>query len=264
MFESVKSVMVPFLIVATCFVVSEMIVSFRLKQGLYSLKDALCNLVIFVGGRLSQPLFLTYIYWALQSIEKFQIFNIPDTAWSTAIVFVLTDFLYYWEHRASHSLAPLWLFHEVHHSSKYFNLTTSFRLSWLGRLTAPIFFGPLVFLGFKPEQLVLFFTANLFFQFFLHTKMVPKLGILEGVFNTPSAHRVHHARNPIYLDKNFGGILMLWDRMFGTYQSESESPQFGVTGNFESDNPLTVQFHKMPGYIWLVKRLTRNGNLLLR
>lgn len=256
MFESTKAVMVPFLIVAICFVAVEMFVSLVLKKELYNRKDALCNLLILAGGRLSQPLFIAYIYWALKSIEKVQIFTIPESVWTTAIAFVLTDFLYYWEHRASHNLAPLWLFHEVHHSSKFFNFATSFRLSWLGRLTAPIFFCPLVFFGFKPDQLVLFFTANLFFQFFLHTKTVPKLGVLEGIFNTPSAHRVHHARNPIYLDKNFGGILIVWDRLFGTYQAETETPQFGVTGNFESNNPLTVQFHKIPGYAWIIKKLS--------
>ncbi|MBK7840902.1 MAG: sterol desaturase family protein [Candidatus Obscuribacter sp.] len=90
--------------------------------------------------------------------------------------------------------------------------------------------------------------TNLIYQFFLHTKIIGKLGAVEGWINTPSAHRVHHGRNELYLDKNFGGILMIWDRLFGTYQAETEVPEYGILGKFESNNPFTVQLHKVPGY----------------
>lgn len=254
MFESIKSMSGPFLIVAVLFVVIEMLAAAKGGKSVYKQRDTLCNLAILLVGRLSMPLFAGYIYYTVKFFEPYHIFAIPQNIGTTILAVVVTDLVYYLEHRASHKLALLWFFHEVHHSSRNFNYTTSFRLHWLGRLTAPILFAPLVVLGFKSEQVVVFFIANLFYQFFLHTRMVGKLGILEGVFNTPSAHRVHHGRNQVYIDKNFGGILMIWDRLFGTYQSEIEEVEYGVLGDFESNNPLVVQFHNLPGYV-LFKRL---------
>jgi len=257
MFETIKELGSIFLPVAAVFVLLEWSISGRRKKGLYSLRDTLCNLGILAIGKLSQPILIAYVYGSLKSLESFALFKIPDSTWTIALAFVLTDFCYYWEHRFSHNFSPLWILHETHHSSKHFNFSTSFRLPWLGRLVAPIFFGPLVIFGFRPEQLVLFFTINLLYQFFLHTKLVPKLGVLEGIFNTPSAHRVHHARNTIYLDKNFGGVLMIWDRLFGTYQAETEQPAFGVRSNFSSNNPFAVQFHYFPFYPWITGKLSR-------
>jgi sterol desaturase/sphingolipid hydroxylase (fatty acid hydroxylase superfamily) len=254
MFENVNELGLAFLAVATVFVLLEWAISSRRKNNLYSQKDTFCNLATLVIGRLSQPLFIAYVYGSLKFLQSLALFKIPDSEWTTVVAFVLTDFFYYWEHRFSHSWKPLWVLHETHHSSTHFNFTTSFRLPWLGRLVAPIFFGPMVIFGFKPEQLVLFFSLNLMYQFFLHTKLIAKLGVLEGIFNTPSAHRVHHGRNAMYLDKNFGGVLMIWDRVFGTYQAEIEQPEFGLRSNFLSNNPFVVQFHSFPMYGWVIGR----------
>jgi len=253
MFEESKALAVPLLIVTLTCVAIEMAISIKRGLNLYNRKDTLCNLSILLVSRISQPLFLGYIYGTLRLVEAMRPYEIPDNTVSTVGALILTDFAYYWEHRMSHKLKPLWFFHEVHHSSKNFNLSTSFRLHWLGRLLAPIIFTPLVLMGFRAEQVFLFFIINLFYQFFLHTKLIGQLGVLEGIINTPSAHRVHHARNQIYIDKNFGGILMIWDRIFSTYQPESVAPKFGILGRFESNNPFTVQFHQVPYYAQLAR-----------
>lgn len=248
MFEETRALAVPILVITLSCVAVELLISLKRDLKLYQLKDTLCNLFILIVNRLSQPLLLGYTYAALTMVEGLRPNVLPaDVLW-TVIALLLTDFAYYWEHRVSHTFKPLWLLHEVHHSSKQFNFSTSFRLPWLGRLIGPVIFTPLILIGFRAEQILLFFIVNLFYQFFLHTKLIGKLGPLEGVFNTPSAHRVHHASNPEYIDKNFGGILMVWDRLFGTYAAETVSPVFGVKGTFESNNPFTVQFHKFPFY----------------
>ncbi|CAN5555231.1 sterol desaturase family protein [soil metagenome] len=248
MFEDAQALLIPTLFVFSTFILLEFVISRAKGVSLYDGKDVLCNLGIFIGARISQPLFLGYTFYCLKFLESNQLWAIPNTLATTIVAVLLTDLAYYWEHRFSHTTRFLWFFHEVHHSSRSYNLTTSFRLHWLGRLVAPLIFAPLILLGFSANQVVLFLIANLIYQFFLHTKLVDKLGWLEGIVNTPSAHRVHHARNKIYLDKNFGGILMVWDRLFGTYQAETEEAEFGVLGKFRSNNPFNVQFHKVPGY----------------
>lgn len=245
MFDSIKSMSGWFLCITAIFIVWEIAYSLRQRRDLYNRQDTLCNLAILAGGRLSMPLFSGYIYFCVKFFEPYHIFAIPQNVWTTVLAVVLTDLFYYFEHRLSHVWSPLWFFHEVHHSSTRFNLTTSFRLHWFGRIVAPLIFAPLVVLGFKSEQVVVFFIANLFYQFFLHTQAVGKLGMLEGIINTPSAHRVHHGRNQIYIDRNFGGILMIWDRLFGTYQSEVEDVEYGVLGGVASNNPLVVQFYRL-------------------
>lgn len=253
MFEESRALAVPILVITLTCVAIELAISMKRGLNLYNRKDTLCNLFILLVSRISQPLFLGYIYGTLRLVEALRPYEIPDTTVSTVGALILTDFAYYWEHRLSHKVKPLWFFHEVHHSSKNFNLSTSFRLHWFGRLIAPMIFAPLVLVGFRADQVFLFFIINLFYQFFLHTKLIGNLGGLEGIINTPSAHRVHHARNLIYIDKNFGGILMIWDRIFSTYQPETIAPKFGILGRFESNNPFTVQFHQLPYYAEIAK-----------
>ena len=249
-----------FLAIAFLCVCVEIAVSLWKKKQTHTLKDSLCNLGILAIGRLSQPLFTIYVLVCLKGIESIAPVHLPQNTSTTLAAIVLTDFIYYWQHRFSHTNRWLWFFHEVHHSSKYFNFTTSFRLHWLGKSLAPIFFAPLILAGFAPEQVGLFFIFNLFYQFFLHTQLIGKIPLAEGFLNTPSAHRVHHARNRDYFNKNFGGILMIWDRMFGTYQAEFEAPKFGTLGRFESNNPFTVQFHKLKIYSRMAKFLASKNS----
>jgi sterol desaturase/sphingolipid hydroxylase (fatty acid hydroxylase superfamily) len=170
---------------------------------------------------------------------------IPSAWWSIPLLFLLQDFLYYLFHRAHHRVRWMWCSHVVHHSSERLNLSTAFRQS----LTYPLsgmwlFWLPLAWLGFHPDWVILVVGLNLAFQFFVHTEVVGKLGILEWMFNTPSHHRVHHGKNPQYIDRNYGGILILWDKIFGTFALEQAAPQYGIVRQIQSHNPLLLSFHE--------------------
>lgn len=248
MFQSQLGYLSLFLILAVPLALLEALLCNLKRREFHNAKDSLCNFLTLVIGFVVKPMFAAYTLFFLKLIHGFVLFELPQTIATTIAAVVATDFVYYWHHRWSHTNRWMWILHEVHHSSRYFNLTTSFRLPWLGRLTSPIFFVPLVLVGFQPEQVALFLILNLFYQYFLHTQTIGKLPLVEGILNTPSAHRVHHSRNKEFLNKNYGGIFMIWDRMFGTYQAETVEPRFGIIGSFESNNPITVQFHKIKGY----------------
>ena len=144
-----------------------------------------------------------------------------DSVWSVLLLFVSLEFFYYWFHRSSHTVRWLWNTHSVHHSPNQLTLAAAYRLGWLGKFTgAQIFFTPMALLGFEPTTILAALFLNLLYQFWIHADWIPKLGWLEYVLNTPSAHRVHHARNPEYLDANYGGVLIVFDRLFGTYIEE--------------------------------------------
>lgn len=176
-----------------------------------------------------------------------RLFDFPTSVWSVAALIVAQDFFYYWFHRASHRIRWMWASHVTHHSSERLNLSTAFRQS----ITYPIsgmwlFWLPLAVLGFAPEHIIAAVAISLGFQFFVHTQAVGKLGWLEYVFNTPSHHRVHHARNSRYIDRNYAGVLIIWDRMFDTFVEEDASDpcEFGIVRQVHSHNPLVLTFHE--------------------
>lgn len=177
-----------------------------------------------------------------------RLFTIPiDTAVAVAALLIGQDFCYYWFHRGSHGIRWLWATHAVHHSSNDLNLAASYRFGWTGRLTGTaIFYVPLIWLGFEPRAVALASALNLLYQFWLHTEWIPRLGWLEYVLNTPSHHRVHHAANPEYLDHNYGGVLIIWDRMFGTFVAErNDLPcRYGLVQPLLSNNPIFIAFHE--------------------
>ncbi len=161
------------------------------------------------------------------------------------LLFVGQEFCYYWYHRASHRIRWFWLTHSVHHSPNDLTLAAAFRIGWLQHLTgAIVFFAPLVWLGFPPQLVIITLSLNLLYQFWLHATWIPRLGWLEYVFNTPSAHRVHHAANIEYLDANYGGVLVVFDRLFGTYVHEREDLpcRYGLVHAQTSHNILRVEF----------------------
>jgi sterol desaturase/sphingolipid hydroxylase (fatty acid hydroxylase superfamily) len=161
------------------------------------------------------------------------------------LLFVGQEFCYYWYHRASHRVRFFWATHAVHHSPNQLTLASAYRLGWTGKLTGTaVFFAPLVWLGVRPEVVLATVTFNLLYQFWLHNTWTPRLGWIEYVFNTPSAHRVHHASNVEYLDANYGGVLVVFDRLFGTYVEErAEEPcRYGLVKPSTSRNPLVNQF----------------------
>ncbi|KNX75946.1 membrane protein [Pseudomonas sp. 250J] len=170
-----------------------------------------------------------------------------DAWWVWVVAFVLYDLCYYWLHRLGHERNVLWAAHSVHHQSEEYNLTTALRQTSSGFLFSWIFYLPLALLGVPPLVFITVASLNLLYQFWVHTRHVPKLGWLEWIFITPSNHRVHHAQNPLYLDRNYGGVFIIWDRLFGTFQEEDEREPviFGVTTPLASWNPLwaNVQFY---------------------
>ncbi|MDR3716038.1 MAG: sterol desaturase family protein [Puia sp.] len=223
-------------------ILAEIIWSWRKDKKLYNVKETLANLSILAGFEFSKLVFAGYQLTILGFASNYAIAGLPRNGWIFLICFVLADLLYYGFHRVSHNWKPLWAFHLVHHSSMTMNLTTAYRLNWFGAIVSPLFFVPLALAGFPPDYIAGSYALNLLYQFFLHTETVGKLGGIEGILDTPSAHRVHHGSNPVYIDKNFGGVLMIWDKLFRTYQPETEKVRYGITTGFISYNPFTLVF----------------------
>ena len=153
------------------------------------------------------------------------------------------DLIYYWDHRISHEVRFFWASHVNHHSSREFNLSTALRQPWTAFQTA-FFVGTLALVGVSPALIVMSGAINLIYQYWIHTEVVDRIGPLEAVLNSPSHHRVHHGSNPQYLDKNYGGILIVWDRLFGTYEPEVEPVRYGLTKDIDSYNLWTIAFHE--------------------
>ncbi|CAL4869654.1 hypothetical protein MMA231_03946 (plasmid) [Asticcacaulis sp. MM231] len=191
--------------------------------------------------------------------------------WVWIAGFIGFEFLYYWMHRYSHTIRWLWASHAVHHSANSFNLPAAVRLGWTNALSGEwLMFLPMVLLGFPPLMVVLLLTGNLIYQFFLHTELSPKWGVLEHVLNTPAHHRIHHASNPQYLDRNFGGVLIVFDKWFGTFavDDHSEPVVFGLTTPIHSYNPFVIslrEWGRMLGDVTRSKSLVEAaGNLFGR
>ncbi|WP_242110085.1 sterol desaturase family protein [Luteimonas aquatica] len=220
----------------------------RRDPGNYSLKDVASNAVLALMHQASDAVAWTVVIGAFYLVYRHRLFDLPPASvWTVAALFLAQDFFYYWFHRASHRIRWLWASHVTHHSSERLNFSTAFRQS----LTYPIsgmwlFWLPLAWIGFEPTHIVAVVAINLAFQFFVHTQAVGRLGWLEHVFNTPSHHRVHHARNPKYIDRNYAGVLIVWDKLFGTYVDEDpEVPcEYGIVGQVHSHNPITLTFHE--------------------
>lgn len=168
--------------------------------------------------------------------------EIPMLWWTWVLALIAADFTYYWLHRIEHVRRILWASHSVHHSSEDYNLTVGFRLSWVEGLFEWVFLIQMILLGFNPFQAVIGLVLVAQYQHWIHTERVHKLGWLDEVFNTPSVHRVHHGSNRKYLDKNRSGVLILWDKLFGTFQRVEDAVTYGLTENIDSNNPVTINF----------------------
>lgn len=174
--------------------------------------------------------------------HNYKLFTFSSSALEWIFAFVFIDFAYYWWHRASHRSNILWAVHVVHHQSQDYNLAVALRQAWFSGLTSWIFYLPLAFFGVNPLVFVGAKALSTLFQFWIHTELVGKLGVLEYIINTPSAHRVHHAVNPKYLDKNYAATFMIWDILFGTYQKENEPCVYGTVKPFTSWNSIWANF----------------------
>jgi sterol desaturase/sphingolipid hydroxylase (fatty acid hydroxylase superfamily) len=164
--------------------------------------------------------------------------------WVWPAAMLADDFCYYWFHRMSHEVRFLWAAHVNHHSSRKYNLSTALRQPWTTPLTSFWFWTPMPLLGFDPAIILTVQAISLLYQFWIHTETIDRLGTLETVLNTPSHHRVHHAKNVRYLDRNHGGILIIWDRLFGTFAEEKEPPVYGLTKDIDTYNLVEIAFHE--------------------
>ena len=198
--------------------------------GMHQLSDLLTGLLVV-------QLYLLMFGWRLMDIEMGVL--------SFIVLMVLQDFCYYWFHRASHRVRWMWAAHVAHHSSEQMNFSTAFRQSLMYPLAGMwLFWVPLVIIGFDPKWVIFVVLLNLGLQFFVHTQWIRSLGPLEYIFNTPSHHRVHHGKNPQYIDKNYAGVLIIWDKLFGTFEPEVETVRYGVIKPVNSFNPIVVTFQE--------------------
>ena len=212
----------------------------------YAYKDALTSITMGLGnvfiGLFTKGILLSVFYFFY---NIFHAFEIPFVWWSWILLVFIEDLVYYWFHRTSHENRLFWASHVVHHSSQKYNLSTALRQTWSGSFYSFIFWIPLVLIGFHPIMILMQMSISLLYQYWIHTEMIDKLPKwFEAVFNTPSHHRVHHATNPQYLDRNHAGIFIIWDRLFGTFEPEVEKPIYGLTVNIETHNPVKVALHE--------------------
>lgn len=216
---------------------------FRNKSN-YRFNDAITNISCGIGEQVTGVFFklaIVGLYTLL--FENYAFFKIPVN-WTTGIILFLgVDFFYYWFHRYSHVINLFWGGHVVHHQSEEYNLSVALRQGWFQKFFSFGFYLPLALIGFDPVQFLLVSSLVTLYQFWIHTKNINKMGVLEYVLNTPSHHRVHHGVNPKYIDKNHAGTLIIWDKMFGTFQEEEEEPIYGITHPINTWDPLSANLH---------------------
>ena len=217
------------------------ILKLQRRADSYDWKDSGASFAIYLFNGLLSPLTLIYQFGLLKWAEPYALFQINDGLIPFLLTFLLAEGAYYWYHRLSHEVPVLWAIHHTHHSAQTLNLSVAYRLHTLGRIVSPVTYLPMVILGFKPEYVLGALAISLVYQFFIHTQTVGKVGVIEhSGFNTPSLHRVHHGRNDWCIDKNYAGVLILWDYIFGTFQREIGPIDYGVTTGHYSYNPIKL------------------------
>ena len=217
--------------------------SYRENKHLYEVKDTFASLGLGIGNVLVGFVTKAAIFGLFTLLYKYRLFNLDASVWwFWVLLFFADDFSYYWFHRTAHNTGWFWASHVVHHSSQHYNLAAALRQTWTGNLTGSfLFWAWMPRVGFHPIWVLFMQQISLIYQFWIHTETINRLPkALEFVLNTPSHHRVHHGSDLKYLDKNHGGILIIWDRLFGTFQPEEERPTYGLTKNIESFNPVKI------------------------
>lgn len=222
----------------------EFAVARRKKLKLFAFEDSVANISIGVAERLLS-LFITFSFYDLYKYvhANFALLNIPANFLVWLILLLVTDLIWYWYHRLGHEINILWAAHIVHHQSEEFNYTVSARITIFQAVIRNVFWCVLPFIGFDPAMITSILVIHGAYSFFTHTQVVSKLGFLERILITPSHHRVHHASNEKYLNKNYGDIFIFWDKIFGTYQGEEEKPVYGLTHPIRSYSFLWQHFH---------------------
>lgn len=233
---------IPFFIAT---VILEIILTVKIKMDEYEYKDAATSITMGLVGNVGIGLLTKGLVFGIFLLiyNAFHLFEIPFVWWAWILILFAEDLTYYWYHRISHESRFFWASHIVHHSSQKYNLSTALRQTWTGSFTSFIFWIPLVLVGFHPVIIIMQMSISLIYQYWIHTELIKKMPKwFEAVFNTPSHHRVHHATNPQYLDRNHAGIFIIWDRIFGSFEPEVEKPIYGLTSNINTFNPIKVAF----------------------
>ncbi|MFI5154458.1 MAG: sterol desaturase family protein, partial [Chitinophagales bacterium] len=242
------------------FFLLELIYSYKEDKHLYSKRDTVQNLSIGMITYFTQALSKILVFYSLQFAFRYHLVTISSSWWVWALAFLACEFTFYWFHRASHDISWFWASHVVHHSSEEYNLSVAIRLPWFPQLTGKFLFWiwmPL--LGFNPMMIIVVMQIQDFYQGFLHTKTVHKLpGFFEYIFNSPSHHRVHHSSNFEYLDKNYGAMLILFDRIFGTFAEETIAPSYGLTNKPKFNTITGIQFQE---WVSLFKKAAKAGSV---
>lgn len=218
----------------------ESLFSIYTKRSLYKFNDSINNIssgileeiaLLPARGAILYAYYYLYTYYALINFSSNSII-------SWVLLWIGVDFCYYWFHRSSHRCTFLWIGHSVHHQSEHYNLSVALRQGYFQALTSWVFYLPLALLGFSPIMFVAMASLNTIYQFWIHTQTINKMGWFESIFNTPSHHRVHHGKNPQYIDKNYAGSLIIWDKLFGTFEPEVQPVEYGITEPLDSWNPF--------------------------
>ncbi len=233
-------------------------------KGAYEKRDAGASIALGAGNAISGLVFASTawaaIYWVLLKAYQASPLDLGTAIPIIIFAFIINDLAYYWVHRFSHTIRWAWANHVVHHSSTHYNLSTALRQPWFSFLTGLFVISlPLAFLGIHPAIIAFSYSLNLFYQFFIHTETIHKFPrAVEWLMNTPSHHRVHHGRNPRYLDANYAGVFIIWDRLFGTFVPENATDpvDYGLITNLETQNPFKVAVHEYLG-VW--RDLTQTG-----
>lgn len=242
-------------------VVAEWIYSYKEQKELYEPKDAFSSMALGIGNVVSGFASKLLVLGSAMLVYKYRIFTLDASLWWVwVLAFFADDISYYWFHRASHHIRFFWASHMVHHSSQHYNLAAALRQTWTGNFTGTFLFWMwMPLFGFHPLMVLLMQQISLIYQFWIHTETINKLPRwVEFIFNTPSHHRVHHSSDLKYLDKNHAGILIIWDRMFGTFEPEREKPTYGLTKNVNTFNPVRIAFHE---WVNLSKDIARANSL---
>ncbi|WP_299648751.1 sterol desaturase family protein [uncultured Tateyamaria sp.] len=257
-YPDVVQLAVPFFIAAIAIELAWIVIKGR--GGRYETRDAVTSLIMGAGN-VASGILLGFIAWGFfMWLWALTPLDLGTSVWIVLLCFVLDDLRYYWVHRFGHRIRWVWASHVNHHSSQHYNLTTALRQTWTGTFTfMMVVRAPLILLGFHPAMVLFVGGLNLIYQFWIHTEAIGKLPRwVEAIMNTPSHHRVHHGRNARYLDANYAGVFIIWDKMFGTFVPEldSEKPDYGLVQNLGTFNPVRVAFHEWVG-IW--KDVTAKG-----
>lgn len=249
---------IPFFLIA---IGTELYINWKEKLDLYEKKEALSSIGMGLGSLVIDILMKGLAFGTYTLIfNHYHIFNIGWHWWAWVLILFADDFTFYWHHRLSHEVRILWSAHVNHHSSQTLNLATALRQSWGEQLYKYIWWCWMPLLGFEPLMMLMMMSISLIYQYWVHTELIKRMPKwFEFILNTPSHHRVHHASNIRYLDQNHAGILIIWDRMFGTFveEREDEKPVYGITKNINTYNLFKIASHELVDVMHDVKRATK-------